>query len=319
MTVPLTKVALVALEPGWLAATRFALAALPLAWIARRRLRAALAPRVVGSGALGYGVMLVLQNAGIDRTSVTHAALITGAAPVAVMALTVALRRGAVRPAGWIGGAVTLCGVIMVAADGAGSATMTGDAMVLGSVLLSAVFMISQPTTLAGRDPLAVTAVQFGAAALVAAPVAVLSGEAAPTLPAVGSLAAVLGLVVAGTIAPFALFAYAQARVTPATASVFLNVEPVVGAAIGIVVFANPFGLTQVLGSVAVVGGILLTVAPARSRHGASVRGAGQAHDARAHATPWPRRRGPARQAGPARRRPTSESAPPTRPVPVAR
>lgn len=264
MTVPLTKVALTGMGPGWLAAARFAAAALPLAWISRHHLRAALTPRVAIWGALGYGVMLIVQNAGIARTSVSHAALITAAAPVAVMLLTVVLRRGSVRPAGWIGAAATLVGVALIAADGAGAATTAGDALVLVSVLLSAVFMIAQPRTLAGRNPLAVTAVQFGSAAPTAALLAILGGERVPALPHAMPLTALAVLVVVGTLAPFALFAYAQGRVTPATAGVFLNLEPLVGAAIGVVAFANPFGPAQVTGGVAILGGILLAALPGR-------------------------------------------------------
>ena len=46
LTVPLSKLGLEWLGPGWLAVARFALAALPLALLARRRLRGALDPAV---------------------------------------------------------------------------------------------------------------------------------------------------------------------------------------------------------------------------------------------------------------------------------
>ncbi len=36
------------------------------------------------SGAFGYGGSVAVQNAGITRTSVTHAALLVGAVPVLV-------------------------------------------------------------------------------------------------------------------------------------------------------------------------------------------------------------------------------------------
>ena len=41
-------------------------------------------PGVVAAGALGYGAVILLQNAGIAHTSVSHAALIVGAVPVLV-------------------------------------------------------------------------------------------------------------------------------------------------------------------------------------------------------------------------------------------
>src|SRR5215469_12539275 len=94
-TVPLTKLALQWLSPGWLTAMRFGLAAAVLLAVllitGRRRgrgsaqptaLRRAFTPAVLVAGALGYGGSVMVQNAGITRTSVTHAALLIGAVPV---------------------------------------------------------------------------------------------------------------------------------------------------------------------------------------------------------------------------------------------
>ncbi|MGB6582349.1 MAG: DMT family transporter, partial [Streptosporangiaceae bacterium] len=88
-TVPLSKLALEWLSPGWLTAARFGLAAAVLLAVAARtagraKLRAAFTPKVLAAGALGYGGSVMVQNAGISRTSVTHAALLIGAVPVLV-------------------------------------------------------------------------------------------------------------------------------------------------------------------------------------------------------------------------------------------
>src|SRR5204863_80429 len=81
------------LDPAWLATARFALAAPVLALAARRSLRAALDARVAAWGALGYGAVLLLQNLGMARTSVSHAALIVGAVPALVAAVAAAAGR----------------------------------------------------------------------------------------------------------------------------------------------------------------------------------------------------------------------------------
>ena len=54
---------------------------------------------------------------------------------------------------------------------------MAGDGLVLMSLALSASFTVAQARLLPGRDPVAVTAVQFLAAALATLPVA---AEGAP-------------------------------------------------------------------------------------------------------------------------------------------
>ena len=66
-TVPLSKLSLAWLSPGWLAFARFGLAAAILLVAARATLRAACSPAVLASGAIGYGGSVVLQNAGIGR------------------------------------------------------------------------------------------------------------------------------------------------------------------------------------------------------------------------------------------------------------
>ena len=98
LTVPLSKAVLGWLDGGWLTVVRFALAAPLLALAGRRHLRAALAPGVLFSGAVGYGLVILLQNAGIERTSVSHAALIVGAVPALVALATAVSGRGRTSP-----------------------------------------------------------------------------------------------------------------------------------------------------------------------------------------------------------------------------
>ncbi len=71
-----------------------------------------------------------------------------------------------------------------------------------------------------------------------------------------------VALVFVGTIAPFWLFAYGQARVSGRAAGGFVNLEPLVGAAVGWVAFADPLGPWQVVGALAVISGILISLVP---------------------------------------------------------
>src|SRR3954469_10527793 len=207
LTVPLTKLSLEWLGGGWLTVLRFALAAPLLAWFGRRGLRAAVAPSVLGAGAIGFGVVILLQNAGVGRTSVSHAALVVGAVPVLVALLSAVLGHGVARPVAWAGYALALAGIALVAGAGGSGASTSGDLLVLASVTLSATFIVTQPRLLAGRDPAAVTAVQFGAGALVALPHAIVF-EGVPAAPTVAApVIALVALALAGTLLPFWLFA----------------------------------------------------------------------------------------------------------------
>jgi drug/metabolite transporter (DMT)-like permease len=89
--------------------------------------------------------------------------------------------------------------------------------------------------------------------ALAALPVAALAGGA-PSAPhalgpvlavaALGPVLAVAALGLAGTLLPFALFAYGQAHVPAELAGAFVNLEPLVGAAAGAVAVVASIALS---------------------------------------------------------------------------
>jgi drug/metabolite transporter (DMT)-like permease len=261
-TVPLSKLALQWLAPGWLTAVRFGLAAAVLLAVGRPGLRAAFTPKILVSGALGYGGSVIVQNAGIARTRVPPAAVLIGAVPVLVAVIAALGHHSVARPVAWIGFVVSLGGVGLITGGGGGGATLTGDGLVLISLLISATFTVAQVRLLPGRDPVAVTAVQFLAAA-VAALAFTLVTEGAPAVPAgPGPVLAVGALAVFGTLVPFTLFAFGQSRVSAEVAGAFLNLEPLVGAIAGVAIFGNPLGPVQVAGGAAIVAGIGLSSLP---------------------------------------------------------
>jgi O-acetylserine/cysteine efflux transporter len=261
-SVPLTKLALDWLPPGWLTVARFGLAAAVLGAVVRNRFGAACRPAVLAWGAAGYGGSILLQNAGRTRTSVSHAALLVGATPVMVAVIAALRHRAVARPVAWAGFAVSLAGVGLVAAGGGGGATLAGDGLVLASLLFSASFTVAQARLLPGRDPVAVTAVQFLAAALAALPVAAATEGVPAVAGDAGGMLAGAGLTLLGTLAPSTLFAYGQARVAAEVAGAFVNLEPLVGAAAGAIVFADPVGMTQAAGGAAILSGIALSSLP---------------------------------------------------------
>jgi O-acetylserine/cysteine efflux transporter len=189
-----------------------------------------------------------------------------------VALITTGLGRGRVGPIGWAGFAVALAGVGAIALDGGGQAELLGDGLVLLSVLASAVFVVTQPALLAHRNALAVTAVQFTAAAVTALPFAAIGGAPSIQPPSFGAAVALAGLLVGGTLAPFTLFAFAQSRVSAEVAGSFLNLEPLVGVATGALAFGDPFGVIQLFGALAIVGGIALTTGAPSRRERAAVK-----------------------------------------------
>jgi O-acetylserine/cysteine efflux transporter len=265
-SVPLSKAALGWLAPGWLTAVRFTIAAVVLLLtVDRRALREALCWPVLGWGAVGLGASVTVQNIGIDKTSVTHAALLIGAGPVLVAIIAAAWHHVVARPVAWVGFLLSLAGVAVIAGGPGGGASGRGDVLVLASTLIVAAMTVAQGRLLEGRDPAAVTAVEFLGAAVATLAFA-LGTEGLPALPLaasgavkVGPVLAVAALAVVGTLVPFTLFAYGQRRVSTEIAGAFLNLEPLVGALVGIVAFGDPAGPRQFLGGAAIIAGIALS------------------------------------------------------------
>ena len=264
LTVPMSKVAMGWLDPLWLTVARFAAAAPVLALASSRAsLRAALTPRVAAWGVLFYAAVVGIQNIGVALTSVSHGALIAGAVPAFVALVALASGRGSAGPIAWAGFGIAIAGVGLVA-GGAGPSSVGGDLLVLLAAAISALYVVAQPSVLRDRDPAAVTAVQMAAGALVAVPFALVAEGAppighAPTFSELSAFAALAGL---GSVVPFVLYAYGQKRVAPEVAGAFVNLEPLVGAAIGAFAFGDPFGPLQMVGVLAIVGGIALSVSP---------------------------------------------------------
>jgi drug/metabolite transporter (DMT)-like permease len=255
----LSKLSLEWLQPGWLTVVRFGLAALLLAYPARAHLRAAFTPAILLWGVFGVGACVVVQNVGVGLTSVSHASMMVGSMPVLVAGIAAVWHRHRIAPQAWAGLAISLFGVAVVAGGGGGQSSLLGDGLVLFSLAVSAAMTVAQVDMLAGRDPMAVTAVQFMAASAGALPIALVM-EGAPAAPTAGGpVLGMLGLTVVGTMLPWVLFAFGQARVPAALAGSFLNIEPLVGAALGAAFFGDALGLAQIGAGLAILAGVALS------------------------------------------------------------
>jgi O-acetylserine/cysteine efflux transporter len=261
-SVPLSKVALTGFGPIGLTVLRFTVAGLVLLAVLRPDLRR-VRPGLVLAGALGYGLCIAIQNLGLGRTSVTHAALLIGAVPVLVAGLAVVFDAARVRALAWAGFAVSLAGIAVVAGAGGGGATLGGDALIFLTVVIGAVFTIVQARLLPGQDVVAVSTAQFLASAVLVAPIALVT-EGLPThLPVSGpALAAAATLATVGTVLPYTLFALGQTGVAPQVAGAFLNLETLVAAGLGATLFGEPMGPVQIGGALALLTGIWLSTGP---------------------------------------------------------
>ena len=229
--------------------------------VGRRRLRAACAAPVVAWGGVGYGAMVLLQNAGVERTSAGHAALLFGAVPALVAVVAALAGRGTSGPLAWLGFGVALGGVGLVAGSGGGTSA-AGDGLMLLSALCQAPSSSPRHSLLDGRDPIAVTAVQMPPRRSWRCPVALAGGPPpAPGAPARATAAVARAGRRRHAAAVRVLRVRPGARAAE-VAGAFANIEPLVGAGVAVLAFGDAFGPLQALGAVAILAGIAMGSAP---------------------------------------------------------
>ncbi len=215
----------------------------------------------VGAGgllALAYG----LQTAGLDLTTVSSTGLITGLYVVMTPVIALALFRTRVPPAGWLGVALALVGLVLLNGMPGGSAA--GNALVLGNAVAQS-FQIAAMERFAPRyDARALTFLQMAVSCVAFAVIAISLGEANVPREASVWYALVVTGVFAGALG-YLVATWVQARTTAARAALVFTLEAPFAALFGVLLAGERLGLAGWLGCSVMLAGILLAEPAAAS------------------------------------------------------
>jgi drug/metabolite transporter (DMT)-like permease len=148
---------------------------------------------------------------------------------------------------------------------GGDAMSLVGDGLLLLTGLLGAVYGLVAKRVLADDSPATVTTYAMLIGTLLLLPAALLEG----LVPALGRLDwRLLGLVVflgvLGGAAAFLLWTWALSRLTPTQVAVYVNLNPIVAALLGVLLLSERPGVMFLLGFAAVVTGVLLVNWPGR-------------------------------------------------------
>jgi drug/metabolite transporter (DMT)-like permease len=264
--------ALDSVDPVSLTWLRWAFALVPLIVVAqlieKPDWRAALRhlPLLTLLGLLGVGGFSLLIYFALKFTSPLNASLINAVNPALIVVLAAVLpaavqggRRVGITWRAALGIVLGLVGVTIVLTEGDVGRLLQqglnpGDLLMLGVILVWSIY------TLVGRrlhdvPPITATAIQVGATVVLLSPVLAFTGLQLPQDGA--GWGAVAYIVVFPSIAAYVLWNAATRLVDPATASIYINLQVVFTALIGL-----PFGFgiswVQVLGGVIVVAAVVL-------------------------------------------------------------
>ncbi len=208
---------------------------------------------------IGIPVQYMIQFQGLRLTTVSHASLIIGVIPVLLAATSALFLHERLRGLEWGALAASALGAMLIALSsgkaGDGPAPdWRGDLLVLASLFAAVVMVTCSKHLISSHDALHVTAVSI----LIGTVVMLIWAEFSHPL-RVHFSGVVWGAAIAqgllATAAAYVLWNWGLTHMPASRAGVFLNLEPVVGTLLGVLL------LHERLGKTAVAGGLLIIAA----------------------------------------------------------
>jgi drug/metabolite transporter (DMT)-like permease len=264
----LGKIALRELSVPHLLLYRFVLASLgfvPLLLYARPRFAWREWSEVIVAAVIGVPVQFLMQFEGLSRTTASHAALMIGTLPVLVAMAAFAFLHERLRATAWVALVASTCGVALIvlrAGGGPGGSpdqpTLLGDLLVLGSMFAAVVWILISKRLMARHSPVAVSGVITITGTIALAIWVFLRNGPPPTSLSAATWLTLLALGLAATTTCTALWNWGLAHTDAGKAGAFINLEPVVGAALGVLLLHESLGAIAVLGGALIVSGALV-------------------------------------------------------------
>jgi len=253
---PLGKLVLRETDAAHMVLLRFIVAAVVAAPFALRspETRALFkSPVILAAGAL-YGVAFMVQFEGLAHISVTLAALLVGAMP-ALIAVSAKILGERVSRASWGGVAAATLGAALIAGRPDGAGSPLGVFLSLASLLIFLAWLIVLRRAPKVSSQMAIPAVTVIIAAFTVLPIAwIMHGPPKLDLSPV-AWTGVLGLGMLGTLLATAAWQYGSARVGSASAGVFINIEPLMGACVGVMLFGDHLTWALAAGGLLIIAG----------------------------------------------------------------
>lgn len=216
---------------------------------------------LLGASFLGVPLQFLIQFYGLSLTTVSHASLMVGTMPVILAVGAAAFAHERMDGLGWLALAGSTCGAALIALGGkhhagVGEASLAGDLLVVVSLAIALFWILFNKQLMTRHSPIMVTAYGVLLGTLMLG-VWVLARYGMPPVAGV-SLKAWMALAASGvlcTAATTLLWNWGITQVPASQAGVLLNMEPLIGSLLGVLV------LQEKLGPSAWVGGALILAA----------------------------------------------------------
>jgi drug/metabolite transporter (DMT)-like permease len=229
------------------------------------------------SSFLGIPLQFLVQFYGLAMTTVSHAALMVGAMPV-ILAVGATMFSGEdLDLKGWLAIAGSTAGVVLIILSSQhhviGGGSLEGDLLVLSAMFIALGWILGNQRLMArGHSPMTVTVwgLLTGTAMLI---VWVLLRDGLPPVRGVGwhVWLAVAGSGLLCTAASTLLWNWGIHHVPASRAGVFLNIEPAVGAILGVELLGDRLGPGTWVGGALIIAAAVVLTASGRGEQEAPV------------------------------------------------
>jgi drug/metabolite transporter (DMT)-like permease len=213
-------------------------------------------------GAIGHFCYQLCWVAGLTRTTVANSSLILGLTPAAVAVASAAIGDEHLRRHHWIGLALSLAGLYLVAGRGAqvSRSALVGDGLTILAVICWTIYTLMGQRLMERHSPLGVTGLSM---ALGVVPYLLVALPALVRTPwASVSLTTWLSLVFSAMLAlclSYLIWYVSVRLIGSARTSVYSNVTPIVAMLVAFVWLGEPIGWYKIAGAAAVLGGVAIT------------------------------------------------------------
>lgn len=224
-------------------------------------------PRIFLTGFLAVPMTFLLQFHGLALTTSARASLIIGAIPP-FLALGGALFLQE-RPHGreWLAIALSMLGLLVITGPPGSRGNFTGDGLVLLSTVISVVWVLLNKRLSEKYGALVATSYVLLFGTLSLAPGALLLDQGLSLSIAGDVWIPVMALGLLCSALAFVLWNWGLERVPASRAGVYLNLEPLVGALLGVHLLEEPAGPDMMIGGLLIIGAALIMArAPKRER-----------------------------------------------------
>jgi drug/metabolite transporter (DMT)-like permease len=223
--------------------------------------------RVFLMGVVGFALAFGLGNWGIERSTASNAALLITVEPTSLLLLSPVLLRERLTRREAVGAALALIGTVIVVVNGIPGLTQSlaphwrGDLLLILSGLAYAVYSLLGRRVLASHPVLVVTAWSILWGALTMLPLAWFEWHVG-LMPrwTVGAVTGTLYLGVVITALGYAVWNWCLERLGASRVAIFVNVQPLAGALIGVWWLHEPLTVFTIVGGLAILTGLHLTV-----------------------------------------------------------